>query len=247
MAGPRGAERRGRRSWESARPGSLWTWPAASGSACHGRTVNPRPCPPARERCGCKGTGTSRRCYRPPATTACPMRPWPWVRPPTSRSVRSIWTTPTRWPPSADRIRAAAVPLAIIDTVGMTTSQQSVEAQRGPRVLRSDPGPVPQDRGGFLGLTHLSKNKEALGTADRGEGPGGHQDDPARPGRPARPPPPLGGQDRRGEAPAPWESRWGPPGTNTTSSRPRSLIPCPRNEAPAPRSWKSARPGWPHN
>ena len=85
-----------------------------------------------------------------------------------------------------NRIKAAAAPLAVIDTVGMTKSRNLSR----PDEAREFFAPILElcQRTGvaLLGQTHLSANKSA-GTADRGEGPGSHQDDPARPeGQPDR-------------------------------------------------------------
>jgi hypothetical protein len=62
-----------------------------------------------------------------------------------------------------DRIKAAGVPLVVIDTVGMVTGRNLSR----PEEAREFCAPVIELAGttgvAFLGLTHLSMNKEALG------------------------------------------------------------------------------------
>jgi hypothetical protein len=99
-----------------------------------------------------------------------------------------------------DRIQAAGAFLAIIDTVGMTTSRNLSR----PDEAREFFAPILelcQKTGLALLWSDPSVGEQGGPRAtDLGEGPGGRQDDPARSGRPSRPPPPLGGQDRRGQA-----------------------------------------------
>jgi hypothetical protein len=62
-----------------------------------------------------------------------------------------------------DRIRAAAVPLAIIDTVGMTTSRNLSRPDEAREFFAPIMELCHETRVALLGLTHLSANKEALG------------------------------------------------------------------------------------
>ena len=84
------------------------------------------------------------------------------MRPPMTRSGGSTWITRRRWPPSGTGPDPPPR-FIVIDTVGMTTARnlcrpEETRAYCGPLADLATATGIP-----VLALTHLSKDKEALG------------------------------------------------------------------------------------